>query len=314
MTPAPPPSDGAHIQYSGWRIALLTVSPLVVASISHLLQARGHTLAAVVTTGPGGPRPRTDLGRSMMHQVLQHIPSTADILLPSRRDRIAPLLKAVQPDLLLSFFFPWRIPPEALALPPQGAINAHPGLLPRYRGPNPLGWTLLNGEPELSLTFHRMDAQFDTGPLLAQGGQPIEDADTAESLTDKMMALGERLLPEALSRLSWGDQGEPQPELGAGYAGNFGSAERELDWSQPALAVHRRVRACRMASWQEGHPFAALATLEGQRQQVQSTVLTPAMKGVRAAPGTILMRDGTALLVQCGDTPLWVIQSEPWQG
>ncbi|SEU09090.1 methionyl-tRNA formyltransferase [Stigmatella erecta] len=313
MTLAPPPPGGAHIQYDGWRIALLTVSPLVVASMSQLLQARGHTLAAVMTTGPGGPRPRTELGRSMMHQVLQQIPPGADILLPSRRDRIAPLLKAVQPDLILSFFFPWRIPPEALALPPQGALNAHPGRLPRYRGPNPLGWTLLNGEPELCLTFHRMDAQFDTGPLLAHGGFPIEDGDTAEALMDKVMLLGEKLLPEALGRITWGDQGEPQTEQGAGYAGNFGNAERELDWSQPALAVHRRVRACRMASWKEGHPYAALATLEGQRRLVQSTLLPQATQGVRAAPGTLLMRDGTALLVQCGDAPLWVIQSEPWK-
>jgi methionyl-tRNA formyltransferase len=315
MSLDPPSSAGSSARYHGWRIALLTVSSDLVVTLGDYLRARGHELAALVLpAGPDGSRPRHAEGWSVMHQLLQAAPPSTDILIASRRDHLAPLLTAVRPDFLLSFFFPWRIPPEALALPPLGAVNAHPSVLPRYRGPNPLGWTLRSDEPELGLTFHRMDARFDTGPLLAQGRRPIDDADTVESIMQKLLELAEELMPEVLSRVAWGDAGEPQPETGASYAGHFEDAYREVDWSQPARAVHVRVRACRMSSWRGGMPHFALATLEGRRVQVLQTRLASGEGTVSAPPGAVLARQGGALLVQCGDAPLWVLQHAPWSG
>jgi methionyl-tRNA formyltransferase len=54
------------------------------------------------------------------------------------------------------------IPVDALDVPPLGVINTHPSLLPRYRGPNPIAWTVRNGDRELGYSIHRMDADFDT--------------------------------------------------------------------------------------------------------------------------------------------------------
>jgi methionyl-tRNA formyltransferase len=56
-----------------------------------------------------------------------------------------------------SVAFPWLLPADALAVPRLGAVNVHPSLLPRYRGPNPVGWTFRNDDAEIGLTFHRMD-------------------------------------------------------------------------------------------------------------------------------------------------------------
>ena len=151
------------------------------------------------------------------------------MLIARRRNRLAPLLQAVKPDFLLSFFFPWRVPPEALAVPPLGAVNLHPSLLPRYRGPNPLGWTLRNDEPGIGLTLHRMDTQFDTGPLLAQGRRALSDADTVESLFEKQMSLAWELIPEMLTRVARGDPGDVQPEAQATQAGHFEPGYRELN-------------------------------------------------------------------------------------
>lgn len=315
MEPDSPQPGNPPPRYEGWRVALLTVSPDVVLTLGEMLRSRGHELAAVVLpAGPDGSRPRTPLAWQVMHQVLESVPPSTDVLLAGRRDRLTPLLSAVKPDFLLSFFFPWRIPPEALALAPLGAVNGHPSLLPRYRGPNPLGWTLRNDEPEVGLTFHRMDARFDTGPILAQGRRPLSDTDTVELILGHVMDLAQELIPEVLTRVRWGDVGEAQAEEGVSQAGHFEDSYRELDWSQPARAVHLRARACRMASWRAGMPSVALATLEGQRLQVLSTSLVEEARGRQAEPGTLLQRDGEALLVQCGDAPLWVTQSEPWQG
>jgi methionyl-tRNA formyltransferase len=308
------PSDSAPTPSTGWRVALLTVSPDVVHVFHHVLRERGHELVALVLPeGVDGSRPRSPAGWMSMLQVLQAAPPALDILIAGRRAQLAPLLAAARPDLVLSFFFPWRIPPEALAVAPLGAVNAHPSLLPRYRGPNPLGWTLRNHEPEVGLTLHRMDARFDTGPVLAQGQRTIDDSDSAEDVVRKVMELSMELLPEALSRVQWKDEGEPQSEAGASYAGLFEDAYREVDWSAPAREVHLRVRACAVASWR-GAPIAAFATLEGQRVQVLRTRLTEGRPGVPAAPGTVLGREGELLLVQCGDAPLWVLRSAAGPG
>jgi methionyl-tRNA formyltransferase len=318
MEPNPSSPDNSSPRYEGWRVALLTVAPQVVPAVGELLRTKGHELAALVLpTGPDGPRPRTAHSWATMQRLLQEAPPGCDILVASRRSRLAPLLESVKPDLIISFFYPWRVPAEALAVPTRGAINAHPALLPRLRGPNPIAWTLRNDEPELGMTLHRMDAQFDTGPILAQGTHPISDEDTVELIADKVMTLFGQLLPEALSRITWGDIGEPQSEEQASQAALFEDAYREIDWKDSARSIHLRVRACRMSGARGGVPFVALATLEGQRVQVLTTHLwhtdIPALPSV--PPGTVLTRnpDGS-LLVQCGDRPLMVAQTEPWKG
>ena len=64
--------------------------------------------------------------------------------------------------------FPWKVPADALAVPKLGWLNGHPSLLPRHRGPVPLAWAIRNGDEDFGITFHRMDAELDTGPILAQ--------------------------------------------------------------------------------------------------------------------------------------------------
>lgn len=308
------PPDSGPVPSTGWRVALLTVSPDVVHVFHHVLRERGHELVALVLPeGVDGKRPQTASVWMSMLQVIQAAPPGTDILLAGRRDRLAPLLAAARPDFVLSFFFPWRIPPEALAVPRLGAVNAHPSLLPRYRGPNPLGWTLRNNDPEVGLTFHRMDARFDTGPVLAQGQRSVEEADTGEDVVRKVMELSMELLPDVLSRVQWRDEGEPQSEAGASYAGLFEDAFREVDWSASARDVYLRVRACSVAAWR-GVPRVAFASLEGRRVEVQRTWLAEGRTGVSAPPGTVLNREGGAILVQCGDAPLWVMYGRAEEG
>ncbi|ATB27206.1 methionyl-tRNA formyltransferase [Melittangium boletus] len=290
----------------GWRIALLTVSADVVNGFHHVLRERGHELVAIVLPpGPDGSRPRHPAAWAPMMNVLQAAPPGADVLIAGQRDRLAPLLASARPDLLLSFFFPWRVRPEALAVAPLGAVNVHPSLLPRYRGPNPLGWTLRNHEPEVGMTLHRMDATFDTGPVLIQGTRPIDDSDSAEDVVRKVMELSMELLPEALSRVQWRDEGETQSNAEASYAGMFEDSYRELDWNAPAREVHLRVRACAVSSWR-GVPRVAYASLEGRRVHIQRTRLAEEQTGDTAVPGTVLDRRGEMRLVRCGDGPLWV--------
>ena len=67
-------------------------------------------------------------------------------------------------------------------MPRLGIVNGHPSLLPRYRGPFPIAWAVRNGETEIGMSFHLMDAAFDTGNVLAQKAIPLDDDDTDETL------------------------------------------------------------------------------------------------------------------------------------
>lgn len=303
-----PSADGSPP--SSWRVALLTVSPSVAYHFTRFLRARGHEVVALVTSAGGrGPRPQNPAGWADLSRLLEAAPPSLDVVIVGERSHLTPLLAGLRPDLILCCFFPWRIPPEALALARLGAVNGHPSLLPRFRGPNPMGWALRSDDRVMGMSFHRMDAHFDTGPLLDQGRVPIEDSDTEEALMDKVMETTLMMLPQVLERVGWEDAGEPQPAEGVLPAPFFEPAYREVDWHQPARAVHLQVRACRFGAWHDKESDAR-ATLEGRRVRLQRTRLADE-GGTRAEPGTVLAREGGEVLVQCGDAPLWVLRHAP---
>ena len=79
-------------------------------------------------------------------------------------------------------------------MPKLGIVNGHPSLLPRYRGPSPVSWAIRNGETEIGYTLHHMDAELDTGPILAQGSVTLDDEHSWEELEPKLVpAVGELL-------------------------------------------------------------------------------------------------------------------------
>ena len=80
-------------------------------------------------------------------------PAGLDILIPRNKWSMGPLLRAVRPDLVICFGFPWLIPPEALAVPRLGVVNMHPALLPRHRGPIPTSWAVRAGDDTYGVTI-----------------------------------------------------------------------------------------------------------------------------------------------------------------
>ena len=192
----------------------------------------------------------------------------------ARRSASAPLLRSYEPDLALCSGFSWKIDAEALAVPRLGIVNGHPSLLPQLRGPNPFGWTIRSGAGEVGFTFHLMDEGLDTGPILAQGTTPLGDDAVVENVFDALPALVDDLLPKALARVEAGDRGDPQSEEGASYAGLYEDEYAEIDWTQPASAVHTQVR-CWFLPTVSGI-WGPLTTLDGERVRVLETRLADA--------------------------------------
>jgi len=273
------------------RVALFARVPGLVVRMEALLRELGHECVGVVTTE--GPRGR--YGEEGLSALIDVRPPHLDVLVAGGPARFARLLEALEPDLALCGGFPVRIPADALAVPRRGVVNGHPALLPRYRGPNPIGWALRNGDAELGFSFHRMDADFDTGPLLAQGSAPLAGAERAQDVLETLFGLWVSLLPRALERVEAGDAGDPQGEEGASHAGFFEPDFAEVDWTRPAADVHRQVRAWWVAAARDG-VRGPLAEIGGARVYVRRTRLDDSEGGTR---------------VDCGDGAIWVLETAP---
>jgi methionyl-tRNA formyltransferase len=270
------------------RIVLVSQVPQAVQGLVPFLSAAGHEPVALLCS-------REHAGRygDAFDALVRDAPAELDVVIPSHRKGIAPLLSRYEPDVFICVGFPWKIPPDALAVPRLGAVNGHPGLLPSYRGPSPVSWAIRNGETELGYTWHRMDAELDTGPILAQGSLLLEDEHSWEELEPKLVPLVVRLLSEALARVEAGDEGDSQ-ERGAGdYFPFFGDDYVWIDTSRPRADVYRQVQAWRFAS-ATGGQRGALVELDGETVRVLRTSLEPA--------------DGHAL--ECADGTLWIVESE----
>ena len=223
-------------------------------------------------------------------------PTGVDVLLVTSKHAIEPLLRAYAPDLVVCWGFPWRIPLAALQVPRLGSINCHPALLPRHRGPIPLAWAFRDGDGQYGVTWHRMDAQLDTGPVLAQATVPMEDDDfDIWNVGPRMGAVALGLLPAVLERVAAGDPGDPQSDEGATWAGHFGEDYVAVDWTQPARSIHNQVRAWQF-TFGLSPVIGPIAQLDGGPVRLTRTSLVD--------PG------GEARRMEAGDGPIWVVSWE----
>jgi methionyl-tRNA formyltransferase len=271
------------------KIVLVSQVPQAAQGYADMLRGLGHEPVALLAS-------RAHAGRygNRFDELVREAPAELDVLIPASRERIAPLLRPYEPDLALCTGFPWKVPVAALSVPRYGWMNGHPSLLPHYRGASPVSWAIRNGERELGFTFHRMDAELDTGAILAQGTIELGDEHSWEELEPKLVDLIVELLPKALARIEAGDPGDPQQGEGS-YFSFFGPDYVWIDWSRPAEEIFRQVQAWRFASATDGER-GALAELDGRTVRVLRTSLA-ARNGSRA--------------LETGDGTIWVLETEP---
>jgi methionyl-tRNA formyltransferase len=227
----------------------------------------------------------------------RNAPEGVNLIFARSKEDVAPLLCGLDLDVVLCWGFSWKLPQEALDVPRLGSVNNHPALLPRHRGPYPFAWAFREGDEVFGSTWHRMDAEFDTGPILAQSSVPIEDTDCwIEDYGPKILQDTFAMLPRVFERLEAGDPGDPQPTEGVSWAGTFEEDYATVDWSQNAREIHNQVRAWRHL-FGDGDIEGPIAELGGERLKLLRTSL--------ADPGNSARR------VECGDGPIWVLESEP---
>ncbi len=148
------------------------------------------------------------------------------------------------PDLIVVTAFGQILRKSVLELPRYGCVNVHASLLPRWRGAAPIQAAILHGDPRSGATIMIMDPGVDTGPMLSQEALEIQPTDTAETLGERLSVAGADLLMRTLpGYLDGSIQPQPQDNEQATYAPMLKKEEGLLDFTQPAAALERRVRA-----------------------------------------------------------------------
>ena len=147
---------------------------------------------------------------------------------------------ALDLDLAVVAAYGLILPKAMLDAPRRGCLNIHASLLPRWRGAGPIQAAILAGDHQTGITIMRMEEGLDTGPMLLAEAVPITPSTTTPELHDTLAAIGARLILRALAE---NPAATPQPEEGVTYAPKLAKEDGRLDWTQPAEALERRIRA-----------------------------------------------------------------------
>jgi methionyl-tRNA formyltransferase len=233
------PYAGPALDDQGLRIVFFGIpSDYGTAFLLHLIETRANLVAAVCSTRWQRTHPKADL----MARIAGHLGRPVEVTVNANAEAFIRCLAAYEPDLVVMASFDQILRPETLAVPPRGWLNIHPSLLPRHRGPEPIYWTIANGDPEAGISIHLTVPRIDAGPILAQRRVPVFDRDTSGTLSKRLVAEGLTALDETLGRLKAGKASPIRPEADPGsYEPPVRQAE--LDWDQPFAQIDRLVRA-----------------------------------------------------------------------
>ncbi len=221
----------------------------------------------------------------------------------ARDEEFIAQLRALQPDLIVVAAYGQILPQTLLDIPRLGCLNVHTSLLPKYRGAAPIQWAILDGESETGVTIMKMDAGLDTGPMVSTTRTAITPEDNAQTLHDRLAALGGELLVETIPDYAAGKiVPTPQPAEGATYARKISKEDGLIDWSQPARALWNRVRG--FTPW----PGAYTHLNSDGAPRLLKIWLAEVVPNRSGAPGEILHADKNGVVIACGEQALRVTQ------
>jgi methionyl-tRNA formyltransferase len=233
------------------RIVYLGTPGLAVPPLRALVDA-GYEIPLVVSRADA----RRGRGTQRMPSPLKA--AALELGLPVT-DRLADL-DEVEADLAVVVAYGHLIPETMLSR--LAFVNLHFSLLPRWRGAAPVERAILAGDATTGVCLMDLDIELDTGAVYRRTGTPIGDDETLDELRGRLVEIGTDQLVRALAD----GFGEPEPQVGDPvYAAKITATEREIDWSQSAVAIHRRVRV-----------GGAFTTWNGKRFKIHRTRLAAA--------------------------------------
>src|SRR5450830_1425758 len=201
----------------------------------------------------------------------------------------------VQADVMIVAAYGLIIPTIVLQMPKLGCFNIHASLLPRWRGAAPIQRSLLAGDSETGVTIMEVVPALDAGAMISHASLPITERDTAQTLHDGLSTLGAALMVQAMQTLA--QQGKlestPQDESLVTYAAKLQKTEADIDWSESASALSRKIRAF--------NPFPVAQTkLNGEVCRLWMATESTSQTAVKVPAGEVVAI-GDFIVVACGE-------------
>ena len=283
------------------RLVFLGTPAFAVPTLERIIQA-GHEVVAVVTQ-PDRPRGRGGkfAAPPVKETALRH---GLPVYQPERvrRPDAVEHLRGLGVDAMVVVGYGQIIPQVVIDLAPLGIINVHASLLPKYRGAAPVQWAIVNGETRTGVTTMRIDAGLDTGEMLLKAETEIAPGETAIELGARLAEMGATLLVETLAGLVAGSiVPEKQDDAQATYAPLLKKEDGRLNWSQPALAVHNRIRG--LQPWP-----GAFTTFRGHTLHIWRSQVVGRRAGSPATGPSGRIVNVRPLAVATADSPLELLE------
>ncbi len=209
-------------------------------------------------------------------------------------------IEAVEADVMIVAAYGLIIPTAVLNMPKYGCYNIHASLLPRWRGAAPIHRAILAGDAETGVTIMEVVPALDAGAMVSTYTTPITEADTTQSLHDKLSAAGATLMVDAMRQLEQSGtlNATPQDEALVTYAHKLDKSECALDWQQSAKTLSQQVRAF--------NPFpVATAQFKGQTCRIWFAQVSQTNLGKQQVAGKVIETQ-PHLMVACGDGALMI--------
>ena len=280
------------------RIAFMGSPDFAVPALAELL-ARGHDVACVYAQPPRPAGRGQALRKTPVHAFAEargiEVRAPKSLKKAPEQDAFA----ALNLDLAVVVAYGLILPKPILDAPKHGCINLHGSLLPRWRGAAPIQRAIMAGDAATGVQAMRMEEGLDTGAVILSASTPIAADDTAQTLHDRMAALGAPLLADTVALIEDGNAIEtPQASDGVTYASKIDPAETRIDWTRPAREIDCHIRGL--------SPFpGAWFELPGDAGPVRVKALLSHVGVGDGAPGELL---DDSLLVACGSGALRLLR------
>ncbi|MFP4011703.1 MAG: methionyl-tRNA formyltransferase [Spirochaetaceae bacterium] len=229
------------------------------------------------------------------------------VLQPLRLDEEArALVRELFPDMLVSFAYGKIFGPKFMDIFPEGGLNVHPSLLPKYRGPAPIPAVILSGETETGITVQYLAEKMDAGAVVVQERMPLDGDETAESLSNRVAQAAGGVLLRALREITAGTAAPvPQVEEEATYCTFIRKEDGQIDWRSTSVQIERMVRA--YTPWPGAHTYWEGRALTIREAVAVDSAKDPGYPASPAEPGRVVGVDrGTGILIQTGNGMLAV--------
>ena len=287
------------------RIIYLGTPDFAVPGLE-LLAKEGYNIVAVITA------PDKPAGRGLTLQYSDVKKAALELNIPvlqpeKLKDPVfIEELKSYKANLQIVVAF--RMLPEAVwDMPEIGTFNLHGSLLPQYRGAAPINWAIINGEKETGLTTFFLKHEIDTGDVVLQVKETIQEEDTFELLYDRLKHIGASLILDTVKLIEKGDYSPiPQDtsrELKA--APKLFKETCQINWNQSEEAIYNFVRGL--------SPYpCAWTILNGKTYKIIQVQKTDAYTDNDKYPVGSVMQEGNQAFVYCqkGKIELIELQAE----